>query len=437
MDVAVIGTGHVGVVTCVSLASMGHRVVGTDRDAEKIALLSDGRVPFHEPGVEDLLHDELDGGRLSFTVDPGEALAKAAVVLISVGTPPRAAGDANLVAVEAAAQTVARHATRRCAVVEKSTVPTGTASRLRRALERENGKATKLEVVSNPEFLREGHAVHDALHPDRILVGADSQWARKTMRRLYAPLVEGGAVLVETDIASAELAKHACNAFLALKISFSNALARLCERSGADVEVVTEVMGMDPRIAPGMLKAGIGFGGSCFPKDLMAFRRLASALGYDFPLLDEISRINDQAVDAVVDKVRDALWNLEGKTVALWGLAFKPGTDDVRFAPSLALARRLISEGARVIGYDPQAAANSKSEVPELEIAPDPYEAAAGAHCLVVCTQWEEFSGLDLERIRATMTYPIVVDGRNLFDPEQMRRAGFAYYPTGRPSITT
>lgn len=437
MDVAVIGTGHVGLVTCVSLATMGHRVVGTDRDAEKITMLSDGRVPFFEPGVEDLLAEGLDSGRLSFTVDPEQALAKAAVVLISVGTPPRAAGDANLVAVEAAAQTVARHVTRRCAVVEKSTVPTGTASRLRRALERENGGATKLEVVSNPEFLREGHAVEDALYPDRILVGADSQWARKKMRRLYAPLVDRGAVLVETDIASAELAKHACNAFLALKISFSNALARLCERSGADVELVTEVMGMDPRIAPGMLKAGIGFGGSCFPKDLRAFRRLASALGYDFPLLDEISRINDQAVDAVVDKVRDALWNLEGKTVALWGLAFKPGTDDMRFAPALALARRLIADGARVIGYDPQAAANSKAELPELEIAPDPYEAAAGAHCLVVCTQWEEFSRVDLERIRATMTYPIVVDGRNLFDPEQMRRAGFAYYPTGRPPVIT
>lgn len=435
MDVAVIGTGHVGVVTCVSLASMGHRVVGTDRDAEKIGMLSAGRVPFFEPGVEEHLAKGLESGHLSFTVDPERALAGAEVVLISVGTPPRAAGDANLVAVEAAAQTVARHVTRRCAVVEKSTVPTGTASRLRRALDRENGRAVELEVVSNPEFLREGHAVRDALEPDRILVGADSEWARETMRRLYAPLVDGGAELIETDIASAELAKHACNAFLALKISFANALARLCEQAGADVELVTQVMGMDPRIAPGMLRAGIGYGGSCFPKDLRAFGRLATSLGYDFPLLDEISRINDEAVDAVVDKVRDALWNLEGKTVALWGLAFKPGTDDVRFAPALALAQRLIAEGARVVGYDPEAGANSKAEVPELGIAPDPYDASEGAHCVVLCTEWEEFATLDLGRVKASMTYPIMVDGRNFFIPEQMRRAGFSYYPMGRPPV--
>lgn len=437
MDVAVIGTGHVGVITCVSLASMGHRVVGTDRDAEKVAMLSDGRVPFFEPGVEELLSEGLGSGKLSFTVDPEHALAGAEVVLISVGTPPRAAGDANLVAVEAAAQTVGRYVTRRCAVVEKSTVPTGTASRLRRALERENGRAVELEVVSNPEFLREGHAIQDALQPDRILIGADSAWARDTMRRLYAPLLEAGAELIETDIASSELAKHACNAFLALKISFANALARLCERADADVELVTQVMGMDPRIAPGMLQAGLGYGGSCFPKDLRAFRRLASSLGYDFRLLDEISRINDQAVDAVVDKIREALWNIEGKTVALWGLAFKPGTDDVRFAPALALAQRLISEGARVIGYDPEAGANSKAEVPELEIAPDPYDAAQGAHCIVMCTEWEEFARLDLARIKASMTYPIIVDGRNFFDPEQMRRAGIMYYPTGRPPLLT
>lgn len=435
MDIAVIGTGHVGVVTCVSLASIGHRVVGTDRDAEKIGMLSDARVPFFEPGVEDLLAEGLDSGSLSFTIDPEAALAEAEVVLISVGTPPRAAGDANLVAVEAAAQTVARYVTRRCAVVEKSTVPTGTASRLRRALERENGRAVELEVVSNPEFLREGHALDDALEPDRILVGVDSRWARDTMRRLYAPLVDRGAELIETDIASAELAKHACNAFLALKISFTNALARLCERSGADVELVTQVMGMDPRIAPGMLQAGIGYGGSCFPKDLRAFGRLASSLGYDFSLLDEISKVNDEAVDAAIDKIRDALWNLEGKTVALWGLAFKPGTDDVRFAPALTLAQRLISEGARVVGYDPQAGANSKAEVPELEIAPDPYDAAQGAHCVVMCTEWAEFSRLDLARVKSSMTYPVIVDGRNFFDPEQMRSAGFTYYPTGRPSI--
>lgn len=433
MRVGVIGTGHVGLVTCVTLAALGHDVVGTDQDAEKIALLGAGRAPFYEPGVEELLAEGLESGRLSFTEQPAEAIAGAEVVLISVGTPPHASGEANLIAVENAARAVARHATGECVVVEKSTVPTGTASRLTAIFERENpDRARDFAVVANPEFLREGRAIEDSLRPDRILVGAHSERAFAEMRRLYEPLIEQGFPLIETDIASAELAKHACNAFLALKISYANAVARLCERADADVGAVTAVMGSDARIGPVFLEAGLGWGGSCFPKDLLAFDRLASRLGYDFPLLREIGRINDEALEAALDKIKDALWNLEGKRVALLGLSFKAGTDDTRFSPAVALAKRLLDAGAEVAAYDPHAAANAKSEVPEIDIAAGPYEALAGAHCAVLCTAWPEFASLDLARIKDSMAYAIVVDGRNFFDATEMLAAGFSYYPAGR-----
>jgi UDPglucose 6-dehydrogenase len=289
-----------------------------------------------------------------------------------------------------------------------------------------------VDVVSNPEFLREGQAIEDSLRPDRLLVGALTQGGFDTMRRLYEPLIRAGTQLIETDIATAELAKHACNAFLALKISFANALARLSERTGADVTAVADVMGADPRIGRAFLDAGLGYGGYCFPKDLQAFERLADQHGYDFRLLREVSRINDEAVQATAERIRLALWNLEGKRIALLGLSFKPGTDDVRFSPPLALARTLLAEDATVAGYDPQAGANAKSDLPELEVSPSAYEALEGAHCMVLCTGWDEFRSLDLARTRDLLAYPIVVDGRNFFDPSEMRRLGFVYHGTGR-----
>ena len=436
MNVGVIGTGHVGLVTCVTMAALGHRVVGCDSDPEKMEQLQRSSAPFFEPGLQELLEDTVSQGTLRFTSEPAEAIADAAVVFICVGTPARASGEANLIAVEQAAQAVARHATGKTVVVEKSTVPAGTAHRVRRTLVRERPEfGEELEVVSNPEFLREGTAVYDSLNPDRILVGAESEWALDVMRELYAPLTDKGALLIETNISTAELAKHACNAFLALKISYANALARMCEKAGADVVAVADVMGSDPRIGRDFLNAGLGYGGYCFPKDLVAFERLSEELGYGFPLLREVARINESAITSTVTKIREALWNLEDKRIALLGLAFKPGTDDIRFSPALALARALLAEGAQVVGYDPQAQTNSKAEVPQLEIAPDAYEAVSSAHCLVIGTDWADFKELDLARIRELMVYPIVVDGRNLFEPEQMRAAGFSYYPTGRPSI--
>jgi UDPglucose 6-dehydrogenase len=436
MRIGVIGTGHVGLVTCGTLAALGHEVVGTDSDHEKIDFLQHGVIPFHEPGLSELVADGVAAGRLRFTPDPADCLAGAEAVFICVGTPPRSTGEANLVAVERAAQVVALHTVGRVVVVEKSTVPAGTAQRVRRTLARERPDAADcLEVASNPEFLREGKAVEDSLHPDRILVGAEAPWVFEVMRRVYQPLLANGCRLIETDINTAELAKHACNAFLALKVSFANALARICERADADVVAVADVMGADARIGRSFLHAGLGYGGSCFPKDLQAFDRLSSKLGYDFPLLREIARINDEAVTATVEKIREGLWNLEDKRVALLGLSFKPGTDDIRFAPALALARLLIAEGAAVVGYDPQGMANAKEDLGELEVAPDPYEAAAGAHCVVLCTEWPEFLELDLDRLRSLMAYPLVVDGRNVFDPDVMRVAGFTYYPTGRARV--
>jgi UDPglucose 6-dehydrogenase len=436
MQVGVVGTGHVGLVTCVSLAALRHEITGTDQDSEKIEQLRRGVPPFFEPGLDRLLSAGLAAGNLRFTEDPAEAVGGAEVVLICVGTPSRMRGETNLVYVENAARIVARHATGRTLVVDKSTVPAGTASRVRRTFKRERPDlAGELEVASNPEYLREGSAIEDAMNPDRIVVGAESDWAFDMMRRLYEPLIEKGHLLIETSIDTAELSKHACNAFLALKISFVNAMARLCERTEGDVKKVAEVMGADPRIGPHFLEAGLGFGGSCFPKDIVAFERLAHRLGYDLPLLREIARINQEATHATLEKVKDALWNLEDKRIALLGLAFKPRTDDVRESPALALAQQLLNEGATVCGYDPHAQANAKAEIPDLEIAMDAYEAARGAHCAVLCTAWEEFAHLDLARFKEAMAYPVVVDGRNLFDPVEMESHGFSYYPTGRPAV--
>lgn len=435
LRVAVLGTGHVGLATCVSLTALGHQVVGFDTDEEKITLLKQGHAPFHEPGLQELLSEQIGDGRLKFASTPQEAIQGADIVFISVGTPARPDGEADLTAVESAARTVASYAEGYVVVVEKTTVPKGTADWVKQTLRRER-PGLAVDVASNPEFLREGSAIADSLTPDRILVGADSPRAFEYMRRLYAPLVQKGCQLIETDIQTAEFAKHACNAFLSLKISFANALARLCERTGADVTAVTDVMGADPRIGRSFLNAGLGYGGYCLPKDVEAFEKLATRLGYDFPLLREIVRINDEAIEATVQKVKDAVWNLEGKRIALLGLAFKPGTDDTRSAPALALGRRLLEEGAHIVGWDPMGLANAKHELPELEVAMDPYDAVLGVHCLVLCTEWPEFRHLDLSKLRKLMTYPLIVDGRNLFDPEEMAAAGFAYYPTGRPAVT-
>jgi UDPglucose 6-dehydrogenase len=433
VKVAVLGTGHVGLVTAVTFAGLGHEVVGIDDDPAKVELLRRSRAPFFEPGLQEMLQETIARGHLRFSGRAADGVPGADVAFICVGTPARPDGRTNMRAVERAAEEIRRVATTDLVVVHKSTVPVQTGDRVRAVLNRNPSR--RFSVVSNPEFLREGQALRDALHPDRIVVGAEDARGQEVMRALYAPLVARGVAYFETDIRTAELAKHACNAFLATKISYANALARLCEAAGADVVAIADIMGADSRIGRAFLDAGMGFGGYCLPKDIAAFQTQAARLGYDFGLLAEVEKINGEAVESVFRKVEEAVWTLEGKRIVLLGLAFKAGTDDVRESPSLRLARLLLEAGASVVGHDPQANDNASSEVPDLEVADDPYAAAEGAHCLVICTPWQEFASLDFPRLKGLVAEPILVDGRNLLEPAAAREAGFEYVATGRPEV--
>ena len=378
----------------------------------------------------------LSTGRLTFTSDAQEAIAGADLAMICVGTPSGPEGEANLRAVERAAEDIAKNATGNMIVVQKSTVPVETAEILQKKVFSRDSDFEFL-LVSNPEFLREGSAVEDSLKPDRILVGTDSPEAHAAMRELYAPLIGVDTKYFAVDVRTAELAKHACNAFLALKISYANALAQICEAAGADVVTVADIMGADDRIGRAFLNAGLGYGGYCFPKDVEAFRFQASKLGYDFRLLDEVVAINESALTSAYAKIQDAVWNVDDKRIALFGLSFKPDTDDVRQSPALALAKMLVAAGAEVVGYDPQANDAAKKAVAELVTYEDPYEAAEGAHCIVISTDWAEFADLDLVRLKGIVAHPTIVDARNVFDPSVMEEAGFTYLPTGRPRINT
>jgi UDPglucose 6-dehydrogenase len=431
MHIAIVGTGRVGLVTGVALAGLGHDVVGMDASREAIERLQRGRASFFEPGLQELLDDGVAAGRLRFTTSIADALEGADVVFICVGRPVGANGDLSLTSVEAVARDVARHGRDGIVVVVKSTVPPGTCERIERTIRLER-PALRFHVASSPEFLREGFAIQDTLEPDRIVVGAADDEAFAAVRRVYRTMIDEGCVLIETERRTAELAKLASNAFLATKLSFANAVARVCELTDADMNGVAEVLGADPRIGPSFLRAGIGYGGYCLPKDVDSLRRLAERHGYAFDLLKEVTRVNDDAAAHALAKIEDALWNLEDKRIVLLGLAFKAGTDDVRSAPALVLARALIEGGADVVGCDPMAADAAREVVPRLRTVADPYEAAEGAHCVVICTEWPEFGALDLERLRDAMAYPVMVDGRNLLHPPAVVAAGFHYLGTGR-----
>ena len=449
MNVCVIGTGYVGLVTGACLAEIGHQVVCMDDDARKIAVLQRGDMPIYEPSLEEMVHRCAGAGRLRFTADAAEAVREAAVIFICVNTPPLPNGEADLSYVELATRRIAEHATRSTLITEKSTVPVQTGLWIEKTLAIYGRRpGVEFDVASNPEFTREGMAVEDFLHPDRIVIGVRSARAEGTLRELYAPIVEGrfrcpihadcrqdrAVPFLATDLASAELIKHASNSFLALKIAFANAVADVCEAAGADVLQVVKGVGLDKRIGRAFLNAGIGFGGSCFPKDLKAFVKIAEKVGYDFALLKEVERINAQRIDLVLAKLKGALWILRGKRIGLLGLAFKPSTDDVREAPALAIARRLLAEGADVRGYDPQAATKAKQAVPELELCPDPYAVAAQAEALLLCTEWPEFAVLDWARMKSRMVRPLLLDGRNALDREQLVALGFEVLGIGRPA---
>ena len=424
MRIAVVGIGHVGLVSAAAFASLGHDVVGFDIDGSKVRDLTDARVPFHENGLTELVRSGLSAGRLSFTTDPAVAVEGAQVVLVCVGRPPVGLGDRSLTAVEDTVRSVARCAADGVVVVLKSTVPPGTCARAAEVLARER-PGLAFTVASSPEFLREGHAVEDTLEPERIVVGADEQWALMVLRELYQPIVRRGVELIETDPRTAELAKLSSNAFLATKISFANALARIADRAGADIVDVTRIMGADTRIGPDFLNAGLGYGGYCLPKDVATLERVASRLGYDFAMLREVNRINDEALDAIWRLIEEAIWTLDRKVITLLGLAFKPGTDDVRSAPALALARRLLDEGATVVGHDPMAGVPAARDLPAMRVAPDPYEAVDGAACVVLCTEWDEYRELDLPRMKSVMSVPVLVDARAWIDPGAAEDAGF------------
>ena len=439
MDIAVIGVGHVGLVTAACFAHWGHNVVGMDDDAAKIETLEDGGMPFFEPGLADLVTEGLTSGRLRFTNDVADALDKARAVFVCVGTPPLPGGGPNLSYVEAVGRNVAIHASRDVVLVEKSTVPANTGLRLTQVIERERervGRDYEIDVASNPEFLREGNAVEDTLHPDRIVYGTSSDRARDVLREVYARVVaEDGCPVVETDVPTAELIKHASNAFLATKISFINAVAQICERVGADVEQVADGMGYDSRIGRSFLHAGLGYGGSCFPKDVDAFIHLARQVGYEFDLLEAVREINVGQRSTIIDKLRNELWHLDQKVIALLGAAFKPGTDDLREAPAMHLARTLLAEGATVRIYDPVALGAVKEQLGDaVELFDDPLEACADAHAAVVTTEWEQVATLDASALRDALAYPIVVDGRNALDGTAMVAAGLHYHPVGKPA---
>lgn len=451
VPIAVVGSGYVGLVAAVCFAEMGHQVVCVDNDERKVAALQGGDAPIHENHLPGLLARHRNT-RVRFTTDLAEATRACNAIFIAVGTPQSESGDADLSYVEAVACEIARSISGYKVIVEKSTVPVYTNEWICRALERNGVSRELFDVVSNPEFLREGTAVADFLHPDRIVVGADSDRAAALLRDIYAPLTTGeyyqraDAIsgfcttaapppLLLTSTKSAEIIKHASNAFLALKISFINAVSNLCEATDADVEQVARGMGLDSRIGPRFLRPGIGYGGSCFPKDVAAFRSVAEQLGIDFGLLTEVEKINGQQKKRFLAKIRSALWTLRGKRLAVLGLAFKGETDDIRESPAVDLVRMLLGEGCHITAFDPAAIHRAKEVLPEgpnLCYATDAYAAASGADALVILTDWREFATLDLVRLGKSLRYPIVIDGRNLYQPQAMAEHGFTYLSVGR-----
>src|SRR5882724_313128 len=445
MRIAVVGSGYVGLVAGACFADLGHDVILVDNDERKLAALKNGQVPIHEKFLPELLNRHR-GNRLTFSNYLQEAVRLSAAVFVAVGTPPTESGEADLSYVETVAREISGGLNGYKVIVEKSTVPVYTSEWVRKIILRSGTDPESFDVASNPEFLREGTAVTDFLFPDRIVIGCDSERSAEVLREIYAPLTDGSyyekadpipqpdgatipAPIIVTSTKSAELIKHASNAFLAMKISFINAVASVCESVGADVNQVVHGVGTDARIGPRFLNPIFGYGGSCFPKDVMAFRAVARECGYEFRLLDEVMRINEDQRQRFLRKVQNALWTLRGKRIGVLGLAFKGGTDDIRESPALLIVRDLIQSGCQIVAYDPAAMDRAREELsPKVEYASGAYEAAAGADALLILTEWEEFANLDLSRLNRELKYPIVIDGRNLYDPEVMAAHGFTYY---------
>ena len=433
MNICVVGAGYVGLVTGAVFADLGNEVVVVDNVPDRVLMLQAGHLPIYEPGLEEMVARNVSDGRLSFTTDLPGTVRRSVIVFIAVGTPPKTDGQTDLSAVEAVAQEIGRAMDRYIVVVNKSTVPVGTGEFVREVIERHQRQPVPFDVVSNPEFLREGSAIEDTLRPDRIVIGAPTQQVAMTLLELYAPLERP---MIITDVPSAEMIKYASNAFLATKISFINAVANICELAGADVTQVMKGMGLDARIGPAFLQAGLGYGGSCFPKDTDSLIHTAATLGYKFDLLRAVVDVNAGRTIHFLSVIERALAPMHTRRIAILGLAFKPNTDDMREAKSIDVITRLIDLGATVCVYDPVAIPNARKVLPTLvEYADSPYAAATGADGVALITEWNEFKFLNLERLRGVMRQPIVFDGRNLWEAERMRRLGFQYYSIGRKPL--
>jgi len=429
MKLTIIGTGYVGLVTGACFAEVGHQVICVDNNVEKVRLLRSGGIPIYEPGLEELVQKNTAAGRLRFTDSTPEGVEQSDVIFIAVPTPPLPDGSVDLSFIDKVAREIAQCMTSYKIVVDKSTVPVQTGQKVAETIQRYSRTKADFDVVSNPEFLREGFAVEDLMHPDRIVIGTADLRPVEAMKQIYAPFE---APVIVTDINSAELIKHAANSFLALKISYINAISVICEATGANVLEVANGMGMDERIGRRFLNAGIGFGGSCFPKDLSAFIKIAEQLGYDFRLLKEVQRINSDQMSRFIKKITETLWVVKDKTIGVLGLAFKQNTDDVRLSPAIELCERLLQEGARLRVHDPKAMEKARDLLKGVEFVEDKNAVADDCDALVIATEWDEFKSLDLKRVRERMSAPILFDGRNLFDVAEMERLGFIYKSVGR-----
>ena len=433
MNICVVGTGYVGLVTGAVFADLGNDVICVDNVREKIEGLKQGRMPIYEPGLEEMVARNVADGRLTFTTSLADAVKRSELIFIAVGTPAKTNGETDLSAVEDVARGIARAMDSYKVIVNKSTVPVGTGDLVREIIAKNQPKPVAFDVVSNPEFLREGSAIEDTLRPDRIVIGAPTQQVAMTLLELYAQL---GRPMIITDVPSAEMIKYASNAFLAAKISFVNAIANVCELAGADVTQVIKGLGLDPRIGPAFLQAGLGFGGACLPKDVESLIQTAATLGYDFKLLKSVTEINRERAQHFVETMRKALGPLDDKVVAVLGLAFKPNTDDMREAKSVEVVALLHEAGAKIKAYDPVATENARRLLPRgVTYCASPYEAAEKADALALVTEWNEFKFLNLERLRSLMRRPVIFDGRNFYEPDRMRRLGFEYYSVGRRPI--
>jgi UDPglucose 6-dehydrogenase len=429
MNLTIIGTGYVGLVSGTCFAEVGHQVICVDNNADKVKMLQAGGIPIYEPGLEELVKKNVAAGRLSFTNSTAEGVQKSDVIFIAVPTPPQTDGSVDLSYIERVARDIAAAMTSYKIVVDKSTVPVKTGEKVTETIKRYCPAKVEFDVVSNPEFLREGFAVGDLMKPDRVVIGTSSQRPVAAMKEIYTPF---NAPIIVTDINSAELIKHAANSFLALKISYINAIANVCEAAGANVQEVAQGIGLDERIGRRFLNAGIGFGGSCFPKDLSAFIKISEQMGYDFKLLKEVQRINADQMERFLKKITDTLWVLKDKKIGVLGLAFKQNTDDVRSSPAIDLCQRLLKDGATLRVHDPKAMEKTKSLLPNVTYVDDMNAVAEGCDALVVATEWDEFKKLDLARAKKSLTHPILFDGRNLFDSAEMEKLGWIYKSVGR-----